>query len=47
VYNLNKIGRPIPTNDIWIAATALETGSHLITYDKHFNYIDELIIESL
>lgn len=47
VYNLNKIGRPIPTNDIWIAATALETGSHLVTYDNHFSYIDGLIIESL
>lgn len=46
INNLNKIGKPIPTNDLWIAATALETGSHLITYDNHFANIDGLIIIS-
>lgn len=29
-------GNPIPTNDIWIAACALQTDSIVITYDKHF-----------
>ena len=33
---LKRNGTPIPTNDIWIAACAIETGSKLITYDKHF-----------
>jgi tRNA(fMet)-specific endonuclease VapC len=33
---LKKAGRPIPLNDVWIAAHALETGSVLATYDKHF-----------
>jgi tRNA(fMet)-specific endonuclease VapC len=33
---LKKAGRPIPLNDIWIAAQALETGSVLATYDPHF-----------
>lgn len=33
---LEKQGRPIPTNDIWIAAHAMETGAKIITYDKHF-----------
>jgi len=33
---LKKTGRPIPSNDIWIAAQALETGSVLVTYDTHF-----------
>lgn len=36
-------GRPIPTNDLWIAASALETGHALYTYDKHFNEIDGLL----
>jgi tRNA(fMet)-specific endonuclease VapC len=33
---LKKAGTPIPINDIWIAAHALETGSVLITLDTHF-----------
>jgi tRNA(fMet)-specific endonuclease VapC len=39
---LKKTGRPIPINDVWIAAHALETGSVLVTYDKHFKFIDGL-----
>ncbi|MEK7168838.1 MAG: type II toxin-antitoxin system VapC family toxin [Patescibacteria group bacterium] len=39
---LSKIGKPIPTNDIWIAASAIETNSTLVTYDKHFLNIPNL-----
>ena len=39
---LRKKGRPIPTNDIWIAAQALETGANLISSDPHFGHIDGL-----
>lgn len=35
-------GTPLPINDIWIAAHSIETGSVLITYDKHFNHISGL-----
>lgn len=35
-YHLRRKGTPIPDNDIWIAASALETKSTLITYDRHF-----------
>ena len=38
-HNLKKAGTPIPVNDVWIAAHALETGSTLITYDSHFKKI--------
>jgi tRNA(fMet)-specific endonuclease VapC len=41
---LRKQGTPVPTNDIWIAAAALETGSRLITYDSHFNCIPGLVV---
>ncbi len=34
--SLRRAGRPIPTNDVWIAAQALETGALLITYYAHF-----------
>ena len=42
--NLRKKGCPIPTNDMWIAATALEHGLMLCTYDKHFTQIDGLLM---
>lgn len=35
-YDLKKSGKPIPSNDIWIAACAIEAGSVIITYDRHF-----------
>jgi tRNA(fMet)-specific endonuclease VapC len=37
--DLKKAGTPLPINDVWIAAHALETGSILITYDGHFKKI--------
>jgi tRNA(fMet)-specific endonuclease VapC len=40
---LRKEGKPIPTNDIWIAACAMETASTLITLDRHFSAIPNLL----
>lgn len=34
--DLKQKGTPIPTHDIWIAALAIETGSVVVTYDRHF-----------
>lgn len=34
--NLRKKGRPIPENDIWIAALAIQHGLVLLSRDKHF-----------
>ena len=39
---LKKIGRPIPENDIWVAATCLELGVPLLTRDGHFDHIHGL-----
>ncbi|MFA6007739.1 MAG: type II toxin-antitoxin system VapC family toxin [Candidatus Shapirobacteria bacterium] len=39
---LLKKGTMLPLNDIWIAAHSIETGSKLITYDKHFACISGL-----
>lgn len=33
---LKSAGTPLPINDVWIAAHAMEVGAVLITYDKHF-----------
>ena len=32
-------GTPIPINDIWLSAQAIETGSVLITFDNHFGNV--------
>lgn len=39
---LRAKGRPIPTNDVWIAAHAMETGADLISADRHFEHVDGL-----
>ncbi|MEM6767688.1 MAG: type II toxin-antitoxin system VapC family toxin [Bacteroidota bacterium] len=39
---LKRIGKPIPENDIWIAATAKAKGLPLATLDKHFSSIKNL-----
>ncbi|MCF6247085.1 MAG: type II toxin-antitoxin system VapC family toxin [Desulfobacula sp.] len=36
---LKEQGTPIPTNDVWIAATTLEKGAKLASYDAHFNNV--------
>lgn len=39
---LRRKGQPIPTNDLWIAASSLEHGACLVTLDAHFQNIDGL-----
>lgn len=39
---LRKKGRPIPENDIWIAAIAMENNLILANRDQHFDRIEEL-----
>lgn len=41
---LKEIGRPIPANDVWIAATALEHGFAVHSYDAHFRAVPGLKI---
>jgi tRNA(fMet)-specific endonuclease VapC len=38
-------GKPIPENDIWIAAIAEQYQLTLVTRDSHFQHIDGLVIE--
>lgn len=35
-------GRPIPGNDLWIAACTLEVGGALLTLDVHFDQVEGL-----
>ncbi len=39
---LRTAGTPIPENDVWIAAIAIEQGLPLATRDKHFNLVKGL-----
>lgn len=39
---LKRAGRPIPENDMWIAAAAIETGRPLAGRDAHFGFISGL-----
>ena len=40
---LRAKGRPIPTNDVWIAAHAMETGADLVSADRHFEHVDQIV----
>jgi len=39
---LRRQGTPIPTNDVWIAALALQNGLKVFTRDKHFDCVPGL-----
>lgn len=41
---LRRQGTPIPTNDIWIAALALQHQLVLDSADKHFAYVPGLLL---
>ena len=40
-------GKPIPENDIWIAAIAKQYNLTIITRDDHFKLVDEITLEML
>jgi predicted nucleic acid-binding protein len=39
---LEKQGKKIPENDVWIAATAHVYGLPVVSFDKHFSYISQI-----
>ncbi|MEF8889370.1 MAG: type II toxin-antitoxin system VapC family toxin [Desulfohalobiaceae bacterium] len=45
IFNqLKRAGTPIPTNDIWIAATAFQHGYKLLSSDRHFDSVQGLFL---
>jgi tRNA(fMet)-specific endonuclease VapC len=40
--SLQKKGRKIPINDVWIAASCMEVGGVLLTRDKHFEAVEQI-----
>ena len=44
--SLKKKGKPIPENDVWIAACAFQHDLILVTRDGHFKYVEGLQFEA-
>jgi predicted nucleic acid-binding protein len=40
-------GIPIPTNDLWITASAMQFGLKVLTTDRHFLKVSQIITEIL
>ncbi|TVR87489.1 MAG: type II toxin-antitoxin system VapC family toxin [Spirochaetaceae bacterium] len=45
--SLRRRGQPIPINDVWIAASCMEHGAHLLSFDRHFDVVDGLLVSRL
>lgn len=43
--SLWKAGTPIPTNDIWIASSAMQHGIRLVTTDQHYLSVPQIIVD--
>ena len=43
--SLWKSGTPIPTNDVWIAATAMQYGLIVVTTDPHYKRVGQIVVE--
>ena len=41
---LRKSGTPIPTNDIWIAASAMQHGLRIVTTDEHYRKVPQVVV---
>jgi tRNA(fMet)-specific endonuclease VapC len=47
---LRRAGTPIPANDMWIAAAAIDQGACLLTFDRDFEHVaglDRIVLEGL
>jgi tRNA(fMet)-specific endonuclease VapC len=42
--NLRRAGAPIPINDVWLAAHAIQVGASLVTFDRHFAGVPGLML---
>jgi predicted nucleic acid-binding protein len=43
--SLRSGGIPIPTNDVWIAASAMQHGLRVATTDRHFRKVSQILVE--
>lgn len=45
LHALRQAGTPIPTNDVWIAASAMQHGLRLLTTDVHYSRVSQVVVE--
>jgi len=45
VSHLAASGQPLPTNDIWIAASAMQHGLYVVTTDAHFAHVPQVAVD--
>ena len=43
--HLRAKGTPVPTNDLWIAASAMQYGLKVLTTDQHYTEVPQIITE--
>jgi predicted nucleic acid-binding protein len=43
--SLQRAGKPIPTNDVWIAASAMQHGAQVLTTDEHFYLVSQVVVD--
>jgi tRNA(fMet)-specific endonuclease VapC len=42
--SLRASGNAIPTNDLWIAASTMEHGTELVTLDRGFRHVPQILV---
>jgi predicted nucleic acid-binding protein len=45
LFSLRCAGTPIPTNDVWIAAGAMQHGLRVLTTDSHYRRVSQVVVE--
>ena len=43
--SLQRAGKPIPTNDLWIAASAMQHGARVLTTEEHFCFVSQVVVD--
>lgn len=46
-HTLRAAGTPIPINDVWIAASAMQYGLRILTADAHYRKVPQVIVETI
>ena len=47
LLSLKQAGTPIPTNDVWIAASAMQHGLEVFTGDAHFSKVPQIVVKPI
>jgi tRNA(fMet)-specific endonuclease VapC len=42
--SLRAAGTPIPSNDVWIASTAMQHGLPIVTTDEHYSRVPQILV---